>query len=146
MPFIVDSVLMELSHHDLVTHYLGNAVLRTQRDPDGVLEALLPNGTTEGNTEGFIYAEIDRVVAGQLAALRLRLQETLDHVRVVVRDFAPMKAQLHRIINELETDAGTSPAEEAQEVMAFLHWIDHENFTFLGYREFDYLDDEIRQR
>jgi glutamate dehydrogenase len=146
MPFVVDSVLMELSHHDLVTHYLGNTVFRTQRDPDGVLEALLPNGTSEGNAEGFIYAEIDRVVAGQLAALRLRLEETLDHVRVVVRDFAPMKAQLHRIISELETDAGTSPAEEVQEVIAFLHWIDHENFTFLGYREFDYLDDEMRQR
>jgi len=145
MPFVVDSVLMELSHHDLVTHYLANTVFRTRRDSDGVLEAL-PSGTTEGNPESFIYAEIDRVVEGQLSALRLRLQETLDHVRVVVRDFLPMKAQLKRIVSELETGGSANAQEEVQEAIAFLNWIDHENFTFLGYREFDYVDDEMRQR
>ena len=37
MPFITDSVLMELSQHGLITHHLQNMVFAAVRDADGNL-------------------------------------------------------------------------------------------------------------
>ena len=144
MPFMVDSILLALSHDGLITHHLTNVVFGVDRDDQGeVLSLQLSQG--HANKELFVYAEIDRVNAEDLAALQMRLEETTSDLSFVVDDFQPMKEQLRRVIDELRQSNLPLPEEDVDEAVAFLEWLESFNFTFLGYREFDYTDDMIRQ-
>jgi glutamate dehydrogenase len=149
MPFLTDSVLMELSRHELVVHHLQNVVFRTVRTEDGTLQRLIQDGSggqgAGGTPEVLIYAEIDRVETSRLQALEARVAEILRDVRAVVADFGPMKQRLAEIASDVSRDRPPLPADEIEEGLAFLDWLMHNSFTFLGYREFDFSDGVMRQ-
>jgi glutamate dehydrogenase len=144
MPFVTDSVLMALSHDGLITHHLGNVVLSTERDASGVLRAISTDRSWPVR-EVFIYAEIDRIGEAEARALQERLSAALTDVRTAVDDFPAMKARLAELTEALRTDPPPLPPDEVAESLAFLDWLSQNNFTFLGYRSFDYRDGMIRQ-
>ncbi len=144
MPFVTDSVLMALSHDGLVVHHLGNVVLSTERDGQGD-QVRVSTNPGAGHHEVLIYAEIDRLPEGELPALKQRLETALSDVRASVADFPAMKARLADLTAAMKASPPPLPAEDLQEALAFLDWLPHNNFTFLGYRSFDYRDDTIRQ-
>jgi glutamate dehydrogenase len=144
MSFITDSVLMQLSHNDLVTHQLHNVVFDVVRGPGGCLARLDP-GTPGARQEVLIYAEIDRLEDDRLTELERRLAATLADVRAVVSDFALMKARLEGITAALSAAPPPLPRVEVDEGIAFLEWLPRANYTFLGYREFDFSDGRMRQ-
>ena len=144
MPFITDSVLMELSRHGLITHHLQNMVFAAVRDADGQLLHIDPQAS-DAHAEVLIYAEIDRLEEHRLAPLAEQLDEILKDVRTGVGDFPAMKARLHAITASLKTAPPPLSADEVQESIAFLEWLDKGNFTFLGYREFDFSGGTIKQ-
>jgi glutamate dehydrogenase len=144
MPFITDSVLMALSHDGLITHHLGNVVLSTRRDDNGLLQEV-SNDHSWPQREVFIYAEIDRLADSGLAALRQRLEDGLADVRAAVADFPAMRARLTALIAKLRESPPPLPEDEIEEATAFLDWLLQNTFTFLGYRSFDYGNDVIRQ-
>jgi glutamate dehydrogenase len=144
MPFITDSVLMELSRRGLVTHHLQNMVFAVVRDSDGALVRIDPQ-SADARNEVLIYAEIDRLEADRLTPLATQLELILRDVRAGVADFAAMKARLHAIIESLRSAPPPLSAEETNESIAFLEWLDKSSFTFLGYRAFDFADGTIRQ-
>ncbi|MDH3641968.1 MAG: NAD-glutamate dehydrogenase [Gammaproteobacteria bacterium] len=148
MPFVVDSVLIALSHDGLITHHLSNVVFAVDRVDDGSIQHISLDQRHDGR-ELFIYAEIDRVDADDIRALTERLERTAADLQAIVADFIPMKEQLAAIIDELADSPpalpGQEAAEEVKESIAFLAWLSANNFTFLGYREFEYRDDMMRQ-
>ncbi|MCZ6711338.1 MAG: NAD-glutamate dehydrogenase, partial [Gammaproteobacteria bacterium] len=143
MPFVVDSVLIALSHDGLITHHLSNVVFAVDRDTDGRI-AHLSLDQQHAARELFIYAEIDRVDAADIRALSDRLEQTTADLQAIVADFVPMKEQLKMIIGELREQQPRQTAD-IEEAIAFLEWLSANNFTFLGYREFDYANDTMRQ-
>jgi glutamate dehydrogenase len=144
MPFITDSVLMELSHHGLITHHLQNVVFHGTRDAAGVLLTIDATATA-ANAEVLIYAEIDRLENDRLAALEDRLRAILKDVRAVVGDFGAMKQRRRAIVDALLEHPPPVPVDEVSEAIAFLDWLENNNFTFLGYREFTFDAGVIRQ-
>ncbi|MEQ8485948.1 MAG: NAD-glutamate dehydrogenase [Pseudomonadales bacterium] len=144
MPFVTDSVLMALSHDGLVTHHLGNVVLSTQRSDSGTVEAI-SNDRSWPIREVFIYAEIDRIGEEEVEALHKRLSAALADVRAAVSDFAAIKAVLTDLTEALRSAPPPLPPDDVAEALGFLEWLSQNNFTFLGYRSFDYRDDLIRQ-
>ncbi|MEZ5558926.1 MAG: NAD-glutamate dehydrogenase [Pseudomonadales bacterium] len=144
MPFVTDSVLMALSHDGLVTHHLGNVVLATERDDEGMLTSLRVDGSAE-QREVFIFAEIDRLPNGDIPELENRLRETLGDVRAAVSDFQTMKDRLNALREDLRRAPPPVPRDDLDEAIAFLEWMAQNNFTFLGFRSFDYDDGVIRQ-
>jgi glutamate dehydrogenase len=144
MPFITDSVLMELSHHGLITHHLQNVVFDAIRDAAGVLQRIDPQ-SPDAHAEVLIYAEIDRLEPDRLNSLESRLDAILRDVRAMVGDFAAMKQRRQTIVDSLAVAPSPLSAEEVQESIAFLDWMGNNNFTFLGYREFDFTGGVIRQ-
>ena len=145
MPFITDSVLMQLSHTDIATHHLQNVVLDAVRDGTNRL-VRLERGDPSARGEALIYAEVARLEDARLAALRERLEDTLADVRAVVSDFGAMKARLGEIVVALEAGPPARLGQsEVEEGIAFLRWLLLGNFTFLGYREFDFADGRMRQ-
>ncbi len=59
--------------------------------------------------------------------------------------FRVMKQRLHEIIASLKAAPPPLAAEEVEESIAFLEWLLKGNFTFLGYREFDFGGGTIKQ-
>ncbi len=140
MPFITDSILLELSHHDLTTHKLQNMVLQTRRE-NGKLVAF---GEGEA-AETLIYAEIDRINMEEFASLDQRIREVLGEVHQVVSDFHPMKDKVEEIIGRLADSTEIVGAAEVNEAREFLNWLLNNHFTFLGYREFSITDGLVEQ-
>src|SRR5204862_4798491 len=73
----------------------------------------------------------------ELARLTQTLSGVLADVRVAVEDWLPMRERLKELLDELsDTPLPPVPPTELAEVEDFLRWLDDDNFTFLGYREY----------
>jgi len=145
MPFLVDSVRMELTRRGLSIHTLQNSVLNVRRDADGVLQALLPRDAApaDGGLESLIFVEIDRCAStAELRELEQALQAVLGDVRQVVGDFAMMKARADEAQARLELANLPVDADELQEIRDFLRWLADDHFTFLGYEEFSVVEQD----
>jgi glutamate dehydrogenase len=147
MPFLVDSVTMEINRQGLSLHLLVHPVLLVQRDAQGRLQSLREVGAHEHDAQGlresWMYIEVDRLVdAGQRAQLADGLQRVLGDVRAAVADWKPMLQQLHAAIGELQHAPATVPAELAAETAAFLQWLADDHLTLLGYRCHDLVQDD----
>jgi glutamate dehydrogenase len=144
MPFIVDSVTMELGREghsiDLVIH----PVIVVRRDEQGrVVEVLAPDSHAPGAIpESVLHAELVREPdAGRLEQLREGIERVLAEVRRAVEDWRPMRERMLELARGLERDVpGAGPAE-LEESAAFLRWAADDHFTFLGYREYDMVTD-----
>ncbi|WP_345525823.1 NAD-glutamate dehydrogenase [Nocardioides endophyticus] len=145
MPFLVDSLTMELSRqlHDvhLVIHPLFDVV----RDITGTLHEVRPVelgdaevDEGEGVRESWMHVEIDRIPEGEdVSALEESIQRVLRDVREAVEDWGKMHAQVAEIVRELgsEPPAGVG-SDEVRQTADLLQWLADEHFTFLGYREY----------
>src|SRR3954449_9719962 len=82
MPFLLDSVSMELVRQGCGLHLVVHPVVAVTRDADGHLQSI-----GAGQDEAFIHIEIDRQPPGErLEALRADLLTVLDDVRAAVED------------------------------------------------------------
>ena len=135
MPFLVDSVAMELARHGIVIHLLVHPVISVRRDAAGLLLDVLDNGDG-GARESVMHIEIDRQLPGTHAALAGHLGRVLGEVRLAVTDWRPMLDQLWACVAEFEAGHRAVAADEHAEALAFLDWLADNHFTFLGYRWF----------
>lgn len=140
-PFLVDSVTMELQRLGFNIHLivsLGN--LRVRRDKDGTLLAVIPRDNTETKdviTESAMYIEIDRITDEvTLENIKKNLNRVLNDVCVVVHDWRPMLEKMKEAYDELSQFKSFEPAQ-VNESKEFLHWLMNDNFTLLGYREYE---------
>ncbi|GAA4697384.1 NAD-glutamate dehydrogenase [Nocardioides conyzicola] len=145
MPFLVDSLTMELSRqlHDvhLVIHPLFDVV----RDITGTLQEVRPVAVGdaevdegEGVRESWMHVEIDRIPEGEdVTALEESILRVLRDVRESVEDWNKMHAQVAEIVHELAMDPpeGVDP-DEVRQARDLLQWLSEGHFTFLGYREY----------
>ena len=130
MPFLVDSVTMEVNRHGLTLHLIIHPLLSVQRDADGVLQ-----GLDGGKRESFIHVEVDRVPEeSQLQMLASDLTRVLGDVRAAVADWQPMRQCVLDIIEQIDKQPPPLPPQELAEGQAFLRWAVDNHFTFLGHR------------
>jgi glutamate dehydrogenase len=144
MPFLVDSVSMEVNRQGLVIHLPIHPVLTIRRDDRGELLEVLPDGTAPGQglRESIIHIELDRQTEPEvLERLHQGIERVLDDVRVAFEDWGPMRERVREILGQLADEPPAVDPDELAEARALLEWIDQGNFTFLGHRVYD-LDDE----
>ncbi|HXC89818.1 MAG TPA: NAD-glutamate dehydrogenase [Stellaceae bacterium] len=137
MPFLVDSATAAINAGDRVVNLVIHPILSVDRDAAGRLHGIRASGET-GLRESWMQIEITREPdpAG-LAALTEPLSKVLADVRAAVHDWQPMRRTLHAVLSELPgPPAPPVPAHELAEAQHFLRWLDDDNFTFLGYREY----------
>ena len=140
MPFLVDSITMELARHNLDSYHIVHPQLVVRRDVTGQLWEVV--GTpTEGDrhhdeiTESWTHLEIDTAGA-DLAGLEDDLRRVLADVRVAVEDYTKMQETAVRLADQLAAEGAGAPAE----TQALLRWLADNHFTFLGYREYDLME------
>src|SRR5215471_5030021 len=61
MPFLVDSVTMEVNRHGLTLHLIVHPILAVKRGADGALSGLAPDNAKDARRESFIHVELDRI-------------------------------------------------------------------------------------
>jgi len=136
MPFLVDSVTMEVNRNGLTLHLIIHPLVAVNRDADGTLQGLAGDGG--GARESFIHVEVDRVPdAARLDALAADVSRVLVDARLAYADWKAMQEQVLGIVDGLDRHAPPLPAEELAEGKAFLRWLADNHFTFLGYRRHD---------
>ncbi|GGB39387.1 NAD-glutamate dehydrogenase [Flexivirga endophytica] len=146
VPFLVDSVIAELSRHDRSVHALIHPQLFVQRDAAGRLQKVhdadtLPEtGVDElaPTSESWMHFEIDLGLdeaADQ--ALVADVERVLGDVRVAVDDWSKMHSECEKVIADLDGRRPEPvPAKAVEQAQGFLRWLADNHFTFLGYREY----------
>jgi glutamate dehydrogenase len=142
MPFLVDSVSLAINGSGRVVHLVIHPIMTVARDPQGRLLEVR-DAEAAGHRESWMHVEITRSSdRDDLARLAQTLSGVLTDVRVAVEDWLPMRERLKELLDEL-SHPPSPPAAELAEVEDFLRWLDDDNFTFLGYRE--YLFDRVAE-
>ncbi|MES2203628.1 MAG: NAD-glutamate dehydrogenase [Pseudomonadota bacterium] len=141
MPFLVDSITMEVNRLGMQAHFIINTgCLYFERDAhhkiikmlsakEGVEKGVLP--------EAVIYLEIDHQEGEKtFAELKECIAKTLHDVALAVSGWPAMVKMAQASIVELNHASATLDAEELNESLDFLEWLLNNNFTFLGCRDY----------
>ncbi|HEY9078556.1 NAD-glutamate dehydrogenase [Magnetovibrio sp.] len=141
-PFLIDSVTAEMNRHGFGVHLSIHPVMRVRRTGAGKLTEVMDTavlGVDKGvGAESLIHIQIDEQPEIVHDEIRTGLLEVLSDVELAVRDWRTMRATLADLVDELETLTANVPLEEVSEVRDFLRWLHDDNFTFLGYREYEF--------
>ena len=148
MPFLVDSVTMELNEQNREVHMVVHPQILVRRDMTGNLEEILAGDAQQADRadadlshdvfrESWMHIEIGRESsAEQREEIERALAKVLQDVREAVEDWPKMHQQALDIIDDLEENPPPLPEEEITEGQALLRWLADTHFTFLGYREY----------
>ncbi len=137
MPFLVDSVSMALNAEGGTIGLIIHPILRVDRDGSGRLTRLYGADEPGGRAESVIHVEIGLLrEPAKLAAIAARLEAALAETRAAVEDWRKMRDVL--AISRRELERSKPPVSEAElaEALDFLAWLDEDNFTYLGCREY----------
>src|ERR1700761_9469619 len=143
MPYLVDSVTMELNRHGADILLIVHPVLTVSRDVAGLAHgARVPEDGAEKDPdavrESWIHVELGQVDNQYQLASDLR--RVLDDLRVTMEDQRRMRAAARDLV-ALLADAGGPEEAEASELLA---WLAAGHFTFLGYRAYDLANRELK--
>jgi glutamate dehydrogenase len=144
MPFLVDSTRMGVNRQGYAIHLMLHPIMKVRRDGEGKLAEVLDPDAEDGISESVIHVEVDRQTeTGVLEELHECIESVLGQVRAAVEDWPEMRGTVEGIVTELAEGLPVSIDEEAlEESKAFLEWIANDNFTFLGYREYNLLTED----
>jgi glutamate dehydrogenase len=148
MPFLVDSVTMEINRQGLALHSAIHPVFRVWRSAAGGIERIALGGAGEpgdnSRLESFIHFEVDRSgEAARLDALRSGIARVLGDVRAAVEDW-PAMCDITQATIAMLAQAPAAASPDSTEARAFLEWMMDDHFTFLGQRDYELVAQEGR--
>ncbi len=140
-PFIVETVMGELIDQGVSIRSMFHPVVTVWRDAEG--HRLAGEGDAgDGLPESMMLVFIERLSAEKRTQVLNGLKESVNDLKLAVRDFPRMQKLLAQEIETLERlrDTGTLKADPAviDENLAFLKWVDENHFVFLGARGYSY--------
>jgi glutamate dehydrogenase len=142
MPFLVDSVTMELGNQQRNVHVVVHPQFEVERDVAGELRQVraVEEGIRAQDAwirESWMHIEIDRVPDdAEAAAIEASLQAVLRDVREAVEDWDKMRAKVLDIVVDLQANRPPCADAEVDQASELLSWLADDHFTFLGYREY----------
>ena len=139
MPFLVDSVTSALERLDVEVHLVIHPVITCKRDGKGKVREFNCNGGGKGIlTESLLHIEISEQVIESHTQIAHELATVFDDVRAAVADWQPMLDKMDEVISGLKKSPPALSEGEILESIDFLEWMNQDNFTFLGYREYKF--------
>ncbi len=138
MPFLVDSMRTVLNRMACTVNVAKSTVLYVKRSGDQIEEIYSgAEPAKEGfSKEALIYAEINlHADEKSRENLLAALQTVFEEVARVVEDYHPMLEKIN------EANHGLSRVKDLGEEQDFLSWLQQSHFTFMGFREFDCLEE-----
>lgn len=143
MPFLVDSIRIEMNRRNIAIHGLKSTVMNVCRDDQHKLISLADSSEDLANaqTEALVFLEINlHSRESELKELRDSLLSVLDEVNRVVADYKPMMAQMEEIDKNLYGAEKSVMSALMGESQQFIRWLMANHFTFLGFSEYEFVD------
>lgn len=140
MPFLVDSLLMELNRRAITCHIIfhgGGIYIR--RDAKHNAVEICPMGVKEEgcHPEAFVYMEIDKQVdKNTIEDLFHSCEHIIRDVELTVEDWKPITEKVEDVVNAIDKNPPPLDSKEINETTEFLRWLLENHFIFMGYREY----------
>lgn len=146
MPFLVDSVMSELQSTSVDLRLVLHPILWVTRDSNGHLETVhghvRPTGDDRAQRESVILFHVEQMDSvSDRASLEGNIHAVLDDVRIAVRDWHTMRRRVEQVVMGYKTSPPALPVDELAEGIQFIDWLLDDNFTFLGMRDYRFVDD-----
>ncbi len=132
-PFLVDSVMGELSEGGFDVRAMFHPVVRVGRDAQGLRDPQAPAGA-----ESMILVVLADIGEDRRAGLLEGLRSTLQDVHRAVADHSAMAELLRSTEEELRSVASLPGPYPLHEYLHFLDWLRAGHFVFLGARRYAY--------
>lgn len=145
MPFLVDTCLMQILRKGCVVKLaIHTGGMKVRRDSEYRVTALLSDQEeTDFLTEAPLHFEVTRLSEEIFRdELRLSLEQVLEDVTAINRDWQAMKGRMEGLIEELATINFQVENENPLEVRDFLLWVLDNHFTFLGTQDYLWVEEE----
>jgi glutamate dehydrogenase len=134
MPFLVDSVMGEITERRLDVRLVAHPMFGVRRSGSKLAGIDAPDGANV--RESFIHVHLSPIAEDACVELVRALEIVLGEVRLAVQDWRPMRDRVTSIVAELKTTPPPLPVDEIAEAIQFLQWLLADNFTFLGVRDY----------
>ena len=139
MAFLIDSVVAHVNHSDLLIDLLLHPVLGHQRDSHGKVTAVTDKSNAKSQRMSHMHLHIRQgLTPAEMKALKAGLVSSLSDVVVANRDWKPMLAHLRGVRDDLKQAKSKTPKKNIERYCAFLDYLHDNNFTLLGYREYEF--------
>lgn len=145
MPFLVDSVRIELNRRNHTIQTIKSAILNVIRDEEGTLvSAFADDDDPCSCKEALISIGVDYHRSQEKhQELEQSIVDVLRDVEAVTDDFLPMVHRLNEAISEVKRNNSHLPQDEACELAAFLEWMRDDAYILLGCSEYKLIDDQV---
>ncbi|QTS83910.1 NAD-glutamate dehydrogenase [Coxiella endosymbiont of Amblyomma nuttalli] len=146
MPFLIDSIRMEINRLGLTIHLMihigGIKVCRNQKHQIDDVLAYHTEHHKDCILEAPIHIEMDRQTDPKiLSNIQHNIRRVLKDVCVVVEDWSLMQERMYETIDELNPEKMLQQPDEIKETKAFLNWLVDNHFIFLGFRDYEMVDE-----
>ena len=137
MPFLVDSVLAELTERGFHPQLVVHPVFGIERDSAGKIVKFSDEPSAAARRESFIQIHMTPVdEEAERAEIVDSIRNVLGQVRLAVQDWRPMLTRVAEVVGDLKNNPPPLPVDEIAEAIQFLDWLRANNFTFLGLRDY----------
>ncbi len=145
MPFLVDSVRMEMNRRNIAIHSIKSTVFNIGRNArHELVELAKPNDRLKDSKsrkyrrEALIYLEINlHTSEAEMADMASSIASVIREVEQVVDDYQPLLAQMAEVEQNLANADKGHLADEIRESREFVRWL-AEHFTIMGYVEYEF--------
>lgn len=141
MPYLVDSVVSELSAMGLTVHRVIHPILAVRRDAQGQLTEVVGEAAdyVDGPgiaVESWMHVLIERISdPARMTAVADRIRGALAATRLVVADADAIRDRAATVAARLHAEIGGEDRDEQRrEAADLLEWMTSGNVIFLGYR------------
>jgi glutamate dehydrogenase len=142
MPFLLDSVLGEISERVTSVYLVLHPVMDIDRNTNSVLGTAGPDKPGKDVARvSVMQIHVPALDEPSREIMTAALELVLKQVREAVSDRGAMVARLGEAIEAYKTGKTPMKKAAAEEAAEFLEWLRDNNFTFLGVREYDYQGD-----
>jgi glutamate dehydrogenase len=140
-PFLYDSVNEELESWGLSVRRVIHPVIGIERGSDGRIRRIVHVKQAPAR-ESLMHFELEQDLTEQeRAEVEQAIRGVLGDVQLAVGDFDAMRDAVRGMIEIARAGSALYPPEEVAETIAFLEWLLDLNFIFLGYREYELVDE-----
>ena len=142
--FLFDSIHAFLNENRHKTRLIISPIFSVFRNKEGELIDL-KLGVEGLERESLIHIEIEKIDEEQVQSMSVELNKILKNVQWTVTDFSLMVGRLQSLI-DIFKKGNFSIIEGSKfslyEMIIFLEWLLEDNYIFLGYSEYEYLEGE----
>lgn len=140
MPFLVDSITAELNRQELTVHLVIHPIMGVKRSRDGKVEEIVSTDKAKGvRNESYMHLQVTEQSGARLQGISKGIEKVIRDVRSAVDDWAQMRQLLSTIIQDMDKIPKGATLKDVKESQEFLRWAHDDHFTFLGFRDYEFV-------